>query len=300
MGRRATAWAALGLAWSGFASLACGRVLSVEEPPDLEAIVADYQRPSGRLADAGLPEFAAQVEQTFVTLSRNDGFRFADALVSAMTPSASDLDIDREFGVDLTEVRPLERQDVVAIIEADLVCSGTGSSSDEAPGEIRVRGAADRDGLYPAIWGRTVGCRFSVGTLPVQLDGDLAIWVDAGRSRIRTSDLSRAPLVLVFTGTTTVESTPRDLEIDARRTRTRRLLFEGGSLELQSEVIETRLELDGATFVLGFAETQLLSFLPRTLSFIVRASDGLWVCTSLVGAGVGACENQIAGGRVTW
>jgi hypothetical protein len=195
-------------------------VLSIEEPPDLEPIVADYQRPSGRLSDAAMPRLAARVEQTFASLSRNDGFRFADALVSAMTPSASDLDIDRQFGVDLDGVRPLARDELVATLEADLTCSGTSSSPDEASGEVRVLGAVDR--------------------------------------------------------------------------------FEGGSLQLESLVIETRVELDDATFVIGFAETQLLSFLPRTLSFIVRASDGLWVCTSLVGAGVGACEDQITGGRVTW
>jgi hypothetical protein len=300
MGRRAIAWAALGLAGSGFTSLACGRVLSIEEPPDLEPIVADYQRPSGRLSDAAMPRLAARVEQTFASLSRNDGFRFADALVSAMTPSASDLDIDRQFGVDLDGVRPLARDELVATLEADLTCSGTSSSPDEASGEVRVLGAVDRDGLFPTFWGRIEGCSFSAGSLSVQLDGELAVWVDAGRSRIRTSDLDRSPLVLAFTGTTTVDSKPLDLEIDARRTRTRRLLFEGGSLQLESLVIETRVELDDATFVIGFAETQLLSFLPRTLSFIVRASDGLWVCTSLVGAGVGACEDQITGGRVTW
>lgn len=291
-------WGAVAAAMLALAASGCDRVLSVDEPPDLLPIVSDYRQPSGTLAEADLTSLAAAVEVTFEATSRSESFRFVDSVVDAMMPSASDLDIDGDAGADELSVQPLDRADLVATIEAEYRCRGSGHE-DEDRGQVSLLGAVDRDGLFPGIWGEVRGCRFSVGELPVQLDGRLAIWVDAGRSRIRASDLGRAPLVLVFDGTSTVDGT-FDLEIDARRTRTRRLLYEGSSLELESQVVESRIVLDGRVYVIGFVDTQFAAFLPRTLSFIVRASDGLWACTSLVGASVGACENQSTGGRVTW
>jgi len=284
---------------------ACGVDLEVSPPPDVAPIVTDYREPSGAVGGTDLEVLGREVGLAYETVA-DSTFGFAPQLVEALFAMARDLDVDDEPGVEREDIAPLERSRLIARADVEFVCPGIESGSGVAPGRdgrVDLEGAVDRQGLFPVLWGRASACRSRVGSIPIQLDGELAAIVDAGRSRIRTRDLTREPIIVVYRGDLTLIDEGRtfdDVRIDLRRSRSRIVLFDGVDLALESEAIESRIIIDSEVFIVSFAETRIFATPPARLTFALRASDGLWSCSLSTASQTGRCENERTEERLEW
>lgn len=289
-------------------ALACEADLDVSEPPDVLSLIENYRAPTGQLASADLSALGEAVESAYETLGNTSSLPFLETLVEAIDPLARDLEIDEDHGVQPGLPSPLRRDALVATMALEYVCAGYGDDPTTRvrrarDGGIDLEGAVDRLGLFPMLWGRVDACRFRLSDTRVQLDGALAVIVDAGRSRIRVGDLAREPIIAAFRGRAIIDEggdVLEDVSIDFRRSRKTFIPFEGRELRFESEIIESRLTLDGDGYVLAFAETTLLPFLPPQITFGLRASDGLWSCNLVPRTGIGSCQNVLTEEKLDW
>ncbi|MGF1511095.1 MAG: hypothetical protein ACFB9M_16500 [Myxococcota bacterium] len=276
---------------------ACGPELRVGAPPDIAGVVEDYRAPFGSVEETAGASFSAAVESGFETLSATGGFSFADEVVDGVEPSASDILPEDESGIVSEAIVPLRLDDLEAVIEGRYICDGFGSDDGppvdpERDGRIEFEGAVDTLGFFPLFWGQAVTCRVLVFGVRTQLDGDISIFVDAGKSRIASRDITRSPLIVRFFGDLLAEESDvifEDQPLDAR------ILLQGSSF-----AVETRVMVDGELFVIGYSVIALGQGLPDLLTVVVRGRDGTWTCNLVTELDIGSCVNAKTGEEVVW
>lgn len=271
-------------------------------------MIEDYRAPTGSLRSVNLEAFGNGVVLALEALGTTTSFDFASELIGALDPLARDLRVDEADGVAPGLPDELRRDALVAAARVDHVCAGHEADSEPAvlaarDGSVHLEAAIDDMGLFPMLWGTVDSCRLKLGGARIRLDGRLTLVVDAGRSRVRTRDLTRAPIIALFRGAADIDDGSRrveDVRVDLRRARSSVLLFEGLQLRLESEIIESTLRLDGEVYVLAFARTTLSPSLPELVTFGVRASDGLWSCNLVPEFNRGSCRDLRTDEEVTW
>lgn len=240
------------------ASLACERGIDLPKPPvEVEAIVAEYEQPTGTLnEDGALALLAEALRRQELVSATQLGLVIAEEL----TEIRDELE-KRDLPIAPGQTAP-DLPNIDAFVRLRRICrgwEGDGAPPDEARnGSLTLTAVVEDGRLHPVLWGPAERCRTQVPLVGERdlrwnayLDGDL--WV-------RTigelpEDVTEADFVLGFRGTVGGERLQRTVDFDLR--------FSYPQVELRIPVADGSVIASGGLLGVG-----------------LRASNGLFACSA--------------------
>jgi hypothetical protein len=238
--------------------MGCGAdPLPDQHPPDLDALVAAYDRPDGVL------------DQSVLVSSVLFYFQHR-AFIEDLELDRSLIESVREaFGVDYA-IRSTEigtRQDELSALADGYavirrICSGWEDPKPDAKthGWIELRGTFDASGPDPVLWGHAQGCRYLVADRRILLDGGprgIRLHIGEGLS---FDEVGEKPVLLDIDLTVHMDDDVHGVRVDFRVT---------GTSLVEVRVPRSAIPAAGGDIVLGYSGGQLIQ---------VRARNGRFAC----------------------
>ncbi len=243
--------------------------LEKPKPPDMSALRAAYDAPSGVLDDALMQQVATQASDAAGRLS---ALAVDEQLLGAVESALAELEAENASGTQATRTSWSEaigtRRQALAIegdgwLRATRICNGWGTEPAPDPdnGTIVLTASFSESGPDPTLWGSANACKYRVADVEALLDsgdsadgGDLRLWIGEG---LGWRDLGTQPILFDLNVHAELQASPLPLQIDFR-------------LDLAAERVELRIAVAGGgdvVVVMGGGEI-----------VGVRAANGLFSC----------------------
>ena len=192
----------------------CGG-FELPDPPDMSALVRDYQHPDGELDSENVEQVATEIKGSIEETGTAAPIELTDMLVDDLetvgggSPDADSdapaADDDKVEDVGAGEQSVLGNKiDLGARVKLHRICRGwedTKRIDEDENGTFEVTATLDRRGLIPTVWGRLDHCRVKRGGMNIELTGDIRVRFGTTEPRVGLKSLKRIGYLVELDGT---------------------------------------------------------------------------------------------------
>jgi hypothetical protein len=258
----------------------CGS-FELPTPPDMSALVEDYQNPDGALDGSNAMQLGAEIGTSVEELRGRAPTELLTQLVYYLQkvgggsgdpskPPAGSLDDTTDMAGEQTVSG--NKIDIGASIKLHHICRGWQEPRkvDAANGSLEMNVALDRQGLLPVVWGYLDHCRLIRNGVSVELTGDLRVRFGTTQSRIGLQLLSQIGYIVELDGS--VKAMKGDQEIDTDTHLTFRVFVDGR--------VHMKIDMpDGRNVVVALDPLALGSAAGPMLEAGLLTRNVSWACT---------------------
>lgn len=264
-------------------------------PPDMTALVKEYESPDGTLTGDNAKVVAEDVGTTFPGLRDRAPTEVVDALVAAMqklgggsatsTPPAGSSPSSEPTVVGAGEQSVAGNKiDVGASVKMHHICRGWQAEKvvdEKTNGNVEVSLALDRRGLLPTIWGHLEHCRLQHNGGNLELTGDLNVHFGTTQPRIGFQYLTQIAYFVEFSGHVKAMKGDQSLDVDTHFTYR---IFPDGHVHMAVDLA------DGTNVILALDAAALVGTDP-SLDTGLLARNVTWACQFDLAAVSGSCAD---------
>ena len=260
----------------------CGE-LELPTPPDMSALNRDYEEPDGELTTETAAELGVSMVNTVTETQASSPIELMGEMVTNLQETG-DTESDSDDGNDSESSESLlgDRLDVAAIVRLKHNCRGWEGASEGGNGTLGMTATLDSDGLIPTIWGKAAHCRLTRNGNDLELDGDVAVRIGEGQSRVLLRELAELPYLVEFNGTGIVERDGERSEVELHT----------NFRVMPNEEIQLLIALPDGTNVVGVFDLSSLSTSSEpVITGGLLTRDERWTCSLNLGNASGSCAD---------